>query len=641
MHRDTIPSYNRMEITITSLLLMFLAAVLGVAGHIVMFAISLCTAALLLFLPDILQVMAYMRYRLGKKSMSAKRERQSLSGMLHGYLIRYDFFADMSRNMRQTTLSGAISSGSLASPQDTSKNVIVVFVISVLVASVVSVAGFVMFANILFLSSFALPLSVRLYPFISNSLKSSDMSSFYDSELGYFLAYLQISTLSGFGLYDSMSRLLGEGIFESVEHDATTLKKWISLDGYAESVAINRLAEGHSHDTFRSFLFSYHDISKSNPEGLENFITHTADAELEKISGKDEQRITRVSSVFIYGAMAMIMAPVMMLTLMFMQSDSDTIQLVIYAIFLIPVAFTMFVFLSNYSQSDVTLNFQKRSVLGVVGILWYVVSTDILASVTLCACIVCTYNGWHVQGKISQWRSKADGFPKFIRDLIERYKVDSNFVISIKKLLKNQNNEKKYGMFHQILDDIHAKLYAVTDVPQNLFYDQDMPSKRIRLLMFILQTVFDGGHYSSVSALERIHSFSVKLNSIKNRMDDSVRISSVILYAAPLVFFLAMVGLSAILESFTSRIPEVSAGTYLDSEAAWFFERPDYSKLLLALKPAVLIMSICAGLVISKVAYSSLVATLPVGVCLGMAFVILSGWDHIFDVINAMIGPSV
>ncbi len=642
MSNNLKPLSNHMEMVLVSVLLMFLAVVFGIVGNLVITVLLLVAVIFLLFLPNIRSSLLHVKQSLAKKTISAKKQKQSIIGMMHGYLIRYDFFSNMSKNMRQTTLSGAISSGSLASPFDTSKNIIIVFAISAFVSIVVSVVGIFLFGEFLFLASLLVPFVVRLYPYISNSLMTSDMASFYDSELAYFLAYLQISFLSGFGLYDSMKRFVGKNILESVERDAATLKKWIDLDGYAESVAINRLAENHSHKIFQSFLFSYCDISKSNPHGLENFIAQTADDEFEKITVADERKIGKISSVFIYGAMAMIMAPVMMLTMMFMQANSDTIHLITYAIFLIPVAFTMFVFLSNNSKSDVVLDFQKYSLFGLTaGIPWYVITNDILTSIALSMCIVFVYNGKHVQGQISQWRSKADGFPVFVRDLIERYKVDSNFVVSIKKLLKSQNNKKRYGLFHEILDDVNARLYFITDKSQDLFYDHALPSKRIRLLMFILQTVFDGGHHSSVSSLERIHRFSVKLNSIKNKIDDSLRMSSVILFAAPSIFFLAMLGLSAMLMSFTVNIPDVSGMIFFNSETAQFFVKPNYSELLLALKPAVFIMSFCAGLVISRVAYTSLVATMPIGICMGMAFVILAGWNFFFDVINGAMGMYV
>lgn len=631
---------NYTEIFFASILLMFVVIVFGVAGYAMISAACLIAAILLLFLPNIKSVIISVQYSFRKKTISAQKPRQSLVGMLHSRLLRYSFFADMGKNMRQTALSGAISSGSLVSPTDTSKNIIVIFAISLVASVVISLVGVLLFGELLSLCVLVIPLLVRLYPYISNMLNSSDMTSLYDSELAYFLAYLQISTLSGFGLYDSMYRLLDKNIFLSIEHDTRILQKWISFDGYSESFAINRLALHHSHDTFQSFLFSYSDILKTNPDGLKNFIMQTADEEFEKIIGKDEKKITKISSMFIYGAMAMIMAPVMMLTMMFLQSDADTITLITYAIFLIPIVFTMYVFFTNHSQSDVSLGSLKRSVLfGMIGVPWYAITQDILTSITISVCMLCVVNGRYTQRQITSWRSKADGFPKFIRDLIEKYKTDPNFVISIKKILSSQNKEKKYGMFYHIIHDIESKLYVVNDKPQDLFYDVTIQSSRIRLFMFILQTVFDGGHHSSVSSLERIHSFSVKLNAIKNSMDDSLKMSSIILYASPSIFFLAMVGLSSMLMSFTGNVPEISDGIIL-GDATELFVQPDYSSFLNALKPAVLIMSVCAGLVISKVSHSTFVATLPLGICLGIAFVIITGWDFFFSIVSGLIGGA-
>ncbi len=638
MNKTIILLQYRTEITLASVLFMFVALVFAGAGNLPVFTISLCIGMILLFLPYITRAIFYIYHTITNDStILAELQGPGIIERFYSWLISYQFFAGMALDIRNKSLSSTISSGALAVSVDPTRKIILLFVISIPVSIVTSVSLFLITTIPYFLAILSVPLIVMVLPRLSNILKSSDMSSYYDTEFAYFLSYLQISTLSGFGLYHALRRLIGRDIFIAADRDAIMLKKWVSWDGYAESTAVERLAEKHSHAEFRSFLFSYCDIARSNPNGLNHFVTQTADEEFEKIIQKDEKKITKISTVFIYGAMAMIMAPVMMLTLMFMQSDGETISMITGMIFLLPVLFVLYVFVSQSGESDVKLYHMPLSIIGIcAGIPWYFVSGDILESAVLSACIISVINGMYVQRQISEWRSRVDGFPKFVRDLIERYKVDSNFVLSIKRILLNRNNRQKYGMFCDVLESVNTRMYTISEKSSELFFDGTILSRRMRLMMFILQTVFDGGHYSSISSLERIHSFSVKLNSIKNRIDDSARMSAVILYISPTIFFIAMVGFSTMLLSFGSGL-HMSDSIMAIPEFSEIIQTPDYAEFLDALKPAVVIMSVCAGIVISKIAYSSILATMPAGICLGISFVILVGWDFFFDMVNGMV----
>ena len=617
-------------------MILFIAITLGIAGDIVLFIVGVILSVLLLLVPNV-NTDWLPQISLGR-TISIHRPRQSLLGSLYSRLLRVSFFVSMAQNIRYTSIQGAVTSGQLiSSPIILSRKIILAFVISLVISGVLSIIG-VLLSEPLFLISLLVPVIIRAYPYLSNVLSSSDMSSRYDSDLAYFLAYLQISTISGFGLFDSMMRLVGKNILYSIEKDAEILRKWIKLDGYSEGMAINRLAARHVHKRFQMFLYAYYEISRSNPSGLNDYVSSTADSEFAKITAQDEKRVSKFSNIFMLGSMAMIMAPIMLLVLMFIDTVPDTIQYITLIIFAIPVVFTLFVFVTGSSISDVRLHGNKITILGIVpGVFWYIAHSDILSAVSLAAAVPCIWNGIFVSQQIKRWRSAADGFPIFIRDLIERIKVAANFVASITRVIHGENQLAKYGRFTDIISDIRSRQFMVSDVPQPMFYDGTLPSRRLRMLLFILETVFDGGHRKSLSALERIYRFSLKLNEIKNRADDTLRMSSVLLFAAPPVFFVTMLGMSSMLISFTSNIPDVSHIPNINAESLKLFEKPDYSQVLLALKPAVLIMSVCSGVIVSRIAYSSLVATLPIGICSSIAFVILAGWDVFFDVVNDIV----
>ena len=637
---------NRFFAFTFSAMLLFVAFVLGASGNLLVLILLLACVMPLLFFAQLHVIFKKLKQMLYKNinppTLLLEKSRASYQDILYGHLVKYRFFSNMNKSIQRTSLSGAIKTGSLVTPLHVSKNIVFVFAVSFAASIIISLIGVFVFFNLLFLLTFLFPLFVRLYPGISNKIMSSDMASSYDDEFAYFLAYLQISTAAGLGLYLSMAKLLGKNILHSIERDANTLKKWVSLDGYSESIAINSLALNHSHKTFQSFLFSYYTISKSNTLGLDSFVSKTADVEFEKIITQDEKSIGKVTSVFMYGAMAMIMAPIMMLTMMFMQTDPHSIQYIAYVLFLIPVMYALYVFFTNSRHSDVSLKYNRHSLFGLAfAIPWFAATHDWLASISLGILVMAIINGVSVSRQLKSWRSKTDGFPIFIRDLIERRKVDSNFIVSIKKLLKSPEIGKKYMMFSEILEDVRARLYEITYTKKDLFYDPNLSSKRLRLMMFILQIVFDGGYATSTSSLERVYNFSVKLNFIKNKIDDSLKTSSMLLFFAPLMFFVSMVGLSSILMSFTVGMPDSTSVLSFDPKYASFLIKPDFGQLLDALKPALVIMSVCSGLVISRVTYATFFATLPLGLSLVITFVILVGWDFFFDVISNLVNSAL
>ena len=197
--------------------------------------------------------------------------------------------------------------------------------------------------------------------------------------------------------------------------------------------------------------------------------------------------------------------------------------------------------------------------------------------------------------------------------------------------------EKKYGAFSEMLHNIQNNLNVFSDKKHNVFFNSQIDSERLRMMMFVLQSIFDGGHRSSVSGLERLHSFSEKTIAIKNSMDDTLRISSVLLLFAPLIFFITLSGISTLMLSFTEHVPTIPERIHLDASTAKYFQKFDVSSILSAMKPAIFVMSICSGIIISRVAYSSFLATLPMGICMSIAFVIFVGWNFFFDSISVII----
>jgi hypothetical protein len=184
-------------------------------------------------------------------------------------------------------------------------------------------------------------------------------------------------------LYDSMINLLDMAIFPAIERDAKMLQRWVEFDGMSESFAINRLANEHANKTFKAFLFAYFDISKSNPPGLNDFIEKTASVEFENTISSDKKGIGKISTIFVFGGIALIMVPALLIMMSFAVPESDIIEMVSITILVTPLLFTVVALFMYHKQSDFEISFHKFSLLGLCfTIPCYAVTFDILTSVS-------------------------------------------------------------------------------------------------------------------------------------------------------------------------------------------------------------------------------------------------------------------
>ena len=620
-----------------SLLFFFIGITFGFTDSFVVSIIFVSVAASILFLNYGISGISHIRKSFEYHTLSVKQSKNSVFGILIARLMNKSFFKKLDSDIRNTILSGSIRAGHLQNPVEISRKTILAFVLSIPIFATVAFVGIILFDQIIFASLIAMPLLVLLYPRFSNLLLFADSSSGYDQDIAYFLSYLHIAHIGKMNLYDSMINLIDRTIFPAIERDAKMLQRWVEFDGTSESFAINRLANEHANNTFKTFLFAYFDISQSNPPGLNDFIKKTASIEFKNTIASDEKSIGKISTIFVFGGIALIMVPALLIMMSFAVPEANIIEMVSITILVTPLLFTVVALFMYHKQSDFEMSFRKSSLLGLCVIVpCYVVTSDILTSVSLGLAITCVINGMHVSHQISFIRSKVDGFVPFLRDLIERRKVDSNFVVSLKKIFL-YDMEKKYGMFSEILHDIQYNMNIFSDKKHNVFFNPQINSERLRMMMFVLQSIFDSGHRSSVSGLEGLHSFSEKTIAIKNRMDDTLRMSSILLLFSPLIFFITLSAISTLMLSFTEHVPAIPAGMNLDASTTKYFQKFDVSSILSAMKPAIFVMSLCSGIIISRVAYSSFLATLPMGICMSIAFVIFVGWDFFFDTISVII----
>jgi len=231
----------------------------------------------------------------------------------------------------------------------------------------------------------------------------------------------------------------------------------------------------------------------------------------------------------------------------------------------------------------------------------------------------------------------VNGFVPFVKDLIDRCETDSNFVTSLKTIFK-YDVEKKYGRFSDVLYGVCDDLEVFSDKKHDIFLNSNINSERLKMMMFVLQTIFDSGHKSTTYSLGRLYSFSERIIEIKNKMDDTLKMSSLLLLFSPLIFFITLSGISSLMLSFTEHIPTLPENIPIDVSSSKYFQKFDISSILTAMKPAIFVMSVCSGVVISRVAFSSFLATLPMGICMLIASIIFVGWDFFFDTITSMIG---
>ena len=617
--------------------IIMIGAIFGLAGLITPGVIIMGVGTIVLFLPG--NLFEFIPIIHIGRTITITQPKQSLTGTIYQNLMDTKVVQKVSDDTKQVAISGSIKTGELAKPYKLAKQVAIAFILSIFIAGAVTTIGILFVGDVLFALSWLIPVIIIMIPRLNIMFGTSAVMTNYDAEFAYFLAYLQVSSLLGFSLYNTMLRLIGKNIIVSSEKDAVILKKLVNADGYSETMALNKLAEKHTHEPFKSFLYGYDEIAQSNPTSLDQYVTRTAEEEFDKIVAKDESKVGKISAMFTYGAMAMIMIPVLLMIMMFIQSEVGSIEMITLVIYVIPILFTVFVYIRNPTTQDGKYNTKNMAFIGVIpGIAWFIIGSfvelpfgiyaDALSAVSLMIAIPCLINGKHVDKQLAIWNSTVSGFPRFARDLTERLKVEPNFIKSVEKIILAPKAEARYGSFASIINDIKVRQFMVSDKKLPIFYDDNLGSKRLKLFMFIMEAVMDGGQKKSIKAVERIYEFSSKLIKIKNSLDSTLKLSSILLYIAPIAFFFTMMGLVTVLSSFASNTPDfTNLPPEAKAELGLFINAPDLSASLDTFKPAVLIMSFCAGTVISRLVYSTLKATLSIGITMFVSFIILAGWD--------------
>ena len=622
--------------------LIFLGGVIVLLGELEYGIPVILMGSMFLYVPSVFSGKYLPSVQVGK-TITVTKPKQTLWGLIYAKLRNNKLMNFIAKDTQNVMLSGVITTGTFPDPHRSAKQMVTAFIIMIFVAGATSMIGMFVFNSLLFLLVFVAPFIILLIPRLNIKLGSSDVSVKFEDEFAYFLAYVQISLLSGFSLFDAMIKLLDKNILRSIEKYAAMMKKWKDADGLSEKQATNRVAKEHPFPDFQTFLFSHYEINESNPKGLDQYVNDAADLEFRKLVVKNEKKIGKVNSIFMMGAMAMIMAPVLMTTMMFVASgESDNIQMMTIMMYIIPVVFLMYSFFVSPFTADAVYKVKKTALIGAVpGFVLFMIPTlipgfppesfkitlDVLACLSLMIAIPCLINGHYVGKQIGHWNSIVNGFPKFTRDLIEKLKIEANFVKSVTKIINSENLEYKYGKFTNIIDDVRVRLFAVSYKKKPVFYDGSMHSQQLKLFLFIMETVFQGGHKKSITAMEKIYKFANELVNIRNQINSSLKMSSMLLYAAPIVFFIAMLGLVTMLVSFTSGFPDISTlPTTTQAAVGDFFNRPDFSNVLISFKPIVVLMSLCAGLIVSKLVYATVRATTPIGITMMISFIILSGW---------------
>lgn len=634
-----------MPLKAASVLLMFLGVVAGLGGYLLI-SITILGAGAALYTLPILRIMtrvfgAISGLKGGKKTPKKPTATvtplsQSFSDKLLARLLPIKIFRMIHEDARSVTLTMATTSGVMARPRAVAKTTTLAFFFALVGGAVVAFIGVGM-GILLLAAAAAAPLLVAMYPRFKSKTSAMERATIYDHEMAYFLSYLKIVHSGSTLLYDAIMALKDRKIFPGVEADGRILEKWTVDDDYARMKAISDLAAKHPNKIWQAFLQQYYGIAKSGVSNLQSFIEEIAEKEFVKITAADEKMIGKASAVFMMGSIMMIMAPIIMVALAFMGSGGDTITQMTTGLIFMPLGYAGFVLVMFRTKSDHTLHYSKK-VFVLFPILFaptYLILGDYLPAIAIGASVPCIINGLIISKQISHITSQNNHFPIFIRDLIERRKVDANFIVTLKTLYHKDNDPvKKYGAFSEVLFGIREKLNS-DDKRIGLIYDPKVRSWRLRMLLFIFQAIFDWGG-GSIHTLEKMYHFTSRVNEIKNRMDGSIRTSSILLYFAPAMFFMALVGISVFLGSFTDDTPDLPPSLESNPDVAKYFERPDFATIMDGMKPAVMMMSLASGLIVTRVAYSTFLATLPLGLCMAAAFVILAWWNELFEILSGI-----
>ncbi|MDG6931782.1 MAG: type II secretion system F family protein [Nitrososphaerota archaeon] len=380
-----------------------------------------------------------------------------------------------------------------------------------------------------FISAFLLktpvPLVVMLAPFAillgpTFQLKSGkgDRRRAIDDELPFFALYSATLADAGISVYQAFKKLVGEGIFRSIEKDALYLIRSVEFLGQDHITAMDELARNHPSKQMSDLLFGYTSEIKSGGS-VAGYLMDRAEELLQWLEFRFEKYGDSVSDIGEMMTALFFILPTLVLAMAFVSPGTAVSVVWMMNALVIPLVGVAIIFQIRSMQprsldifhGNLKAGIAAGAVSGVILFLLRVPAWAVVASGTTAGTLAYSVNVFF-QKRVAD--EEENSLESFVRDLTEYRKAGYTIQRSIDRL----SNEGKYARsFTETLKSLSAKMKLGFRLS-----DMKIGNSWIgRQVFFLLGQVEDTGG-GSAKELEAVHRFVERYTfakrSVKSRM---------------------------------------------------------------------------------------------------------------------------
>lgn len=472
----------------------------------------------------------------------------------------------------------------------------------------------------------AIPAAFLFYPKIANRFFASERKSSIGDELAFFSIYASVMQSVGKPLHDSLISVAGTKIFPVLEAESKILARNIRIFGMDPLSALNDLGITHPNLQFRNLLLGYVSVARSGGD-LSRYMERKADEFFSAMKFKYSSYKNHAGTIGEMMLIALSIFPSLILVSSFMMPQEQVNLLLTLSFVVIPVIAVVMYLFTNMAQPRIynKIGFSKISVIigAAAGAAAAIGGLGAYFVVGAAVAVASLYNFAAIMRQFRNIAATESALPEFFRDITEYVKIGIDVQGAIIKLASARSYNSEFdSLVAQIAVGLKHGL-PLLSVLDNIF----IRSWIVRTAMFVLGKVAESGG-GTADILEQITGFAVNVNQAKKETISSVQAVSYMGLFTPLMMAYMTKEVSAMMGKFnTVQNQQILATLNMQS----FLPGPVFLENINLLT---VIIAVCIGVVMSKLANFTLKHTLMIGISALVAVIAVIVMPYMPGVVN-------
>lgn len=407
----------------------------------------------------------------------------------------------------------------------------------------------------IFLALVAIPITIFALPWLRLRGMIGDRKRAVDGELPFFTVHAAIAQSAGLNLYESLTSVIGKGVFKQIARDAEFLRRNVKVLGRSPIAALERLGRNHPHRGMQTLLLGY--TSEYHAGGdLEGYLEGKASEYLRGTRRRWDRYVKDVGTVAEVILVVLFLFPILAISAIFLSPEWSFSIGLGFLTMGIPLILALCYSIIRSSQPKDYSKFHGNPylplVVAPVGIFILAGSMPLWALISIGIGVGLAAYGFSVWLQRRKALREEESLPQFLRDVTEYRKMDW----PLKKTVETLWEESKYtSEFNELLG------HAVKQVRMGRrFSEVELPTRSwlVKLGFFHLGQVAETGGFTTRS-MELLTDFTTRVKEARDATRSSLGVYRWIAIAAPILLAIVVGAMTAMLTTF--NLPQVMGGT--------------------------------------------------------------------------------